>query len=1039
MTLADISIKRPVFAWMLMSALMVFGLISFSRMGVSQLPDVDFPVVSIQLTWEGAAPEVMETDVVDVVEEAMTTIQGVRDISSSVRQGTATVTVELELNRDVDVAVQEIQAKLSQAQRRLPTDMDPAIITKTNPEDQPIIWLTATGEIPLRDLMDYIQNHLKDRFATVNGVGEVFLGGFLERNLRVWVDQKKLETYQLTVQDIINAVQAGHAEIPAGRIETPEKELNVRAMGEALTPEEFGNIIISRRGGQPIYKPLYIKDVATVEDGLDDVRRISRTNGKFSVGMGMRKQRGVNEIEVAKRIYKRMEEVKKELPEGVSLNLVVDRTKFSEESVKELKFTLVLSAIVTSFVCWLFLGSWTATVNILLAIPTSILGTFIFLYFLGFTLNTFTLMGLSLAIGIVVDDAIMVLENIVRYLERGMGRIQAAAVGARQITFAATATTIAIVAIFLPIAFMTGVVGRFFYQYAVTITIAVALSLLEALTLTPMRCSQFLDYGKRFSRFGKVIDEGFVWLAKAYHTTLLFALRRPKTVIAAAGLFFVLSLSLIGILRKEFVPAQDQSMLFCRLQTPAGSSLEFTDNKFKEAEKRVLARPEVLRYFCAIGGFGGGEINTGIIFITLRQPHERPIVAPFTKRPAQKDLMAYFRKELNKIPDLKVIIQDLSLSGFSSHRGFPIEMTILGRQWDKLAELNTQIQNEMKKSALLIDVDSNYDDDVSEIRVYPNREKANERGVAIEDIGQTINALIAGERIAKYTQGGRRYDVRIRLVPEQRLKMDDINSLWVWNNRGEMVQLKDVISIGEKKTSLTISRRNRERAIAIYANVAPGKSQADAIKAANQIATKLLPEGYHAIFSGSSETFKESFSSLSFVLWLGILVAYMVLASQFNSYIHPFTILLALPFSVTGALIALWISGQSINIYSLIGIILLMGIVKKNSIMLVDFTNQVRARGANVHDALVEACPIRLRPILMTSFATIAAAIPPALALGSGAEILRPMATTVIGGVFVSTIFTLVVIPCVYSLVARFERVKSVAVETSDDAIAPKG
>ncbi len=1039
MTLADISIKRPVFAWMLMSGLMVFGFISFSRMGVSQLPDVDFPVVSIQLTWEGAAPEVMESDVVDIVEESITTIQGVREISSSVRQGTATVTVELELNRDVDVAVQEIQAKLSQAQRRLPTDMAPAIITKSNPVDQPIMWIAARGEVPLRDLMDYVQNHLKDRFATVSGVGEVFLGGYIDRNLRVWVDSKKLEVYQLTVQDVIGAIQEGHAEIPAGRIEMPEKELNVRAMGEALTPEEFGNIVISKRGGQPIYKPIYIKDVATIEDGLDDVRRISRTNGKFSVGMGMRKQRGVNEVEVARRVLKRLEEVQKEVPAGIDVALVVNRTKFSEDSVKELKFTLVLSAIVTSFVCWLFLGSLTATVNILLAIPTSILGTFIFLYFLGFTLNTFTLMGLSLSIGIVVDDAIMVLENIVRYLEKGMERVQAAAVGARQITFAATATTIAIIAIFLPIAFMTGVVGKFFYQYAVTITIAVGLSLLEALTLTPMRCSQFLEFGKRSSRLGKLIDRGFQWWANAYHTTLKVALRRPKTVVLAAGIFFIASLGLLTVIHKEFVPSQDQSMLFCRLQTPAGSSLEFTDAKFKEAEKIILGRPEVLRYFCAVGGFGGGEVNSGIIFVTLKPPGERPVAAPFKRRPKQSDLMAHLRKELNKIPDLKTIIQDLSLSGFSAQRGFPIEMTILGREWGKLAGFSTQIQKEMTDSGLMIDADSNYDENVTEMQVFPSRDKANERGVAINDIGQTINALIAGERVAKYTQGGRRYDVRIRLVPEQRVKIEDINTLWVWNNRGEMVQLKDVVTIAEKKTSLMITRRNRERAISLYANVAPGKSQADAIKAAKVIAGKVLPDGYHTVFSGSSETFKESFSSLSFVLWLGILVAYMVLASQFNSYVDPLTILLALPFSVTGALIALWVSGQSINIYSLIGIILLMGIVKKNSIMLVDFTNQVREKGYSAHDALLEACPIRLRPILMTSFATIAAAIPPALALGSGAEILRPMATTVIGGVFVSTFFTLVVIPCVYSLMARFERRKRIPVALPDDAIIPQG
>lgn len=1024
MTLADVSIRRPVFAWMLMLGLMLFGFISFQRMGVSQLPDVDFPVVSVSLSWEGAAPEVMESDVVDIVEENLTTIQGVRDISSSVRQGQASVTVELELGRDVDVAVQEIQAKLSQAQRRLPDDIDPPIVTKSNPEDQPIMWITVTGDVPLRDLMDFVQNHLKDRFSTISGVGEVFLGGFLERNLRVWIDSKKLEEYQLTVQDIINAIDEGHAEIPAGRIETPEKEFNVRSMGEALTPEEFGNIVIFRRSGQPIFKPIYIKDVATVEDGLADVRRISRTGGKQAVGMGMRKQRGVNEIDVAKKIRQRLEEVKKEVPQGINLNINIDRTRFSEASVKELKFTLILSAIVTSIVCWLFLGSISATVNILLAIPTSILGTFIFIYFLGYTLNTFTLMGLSLAIGIVVDDAIMVLENIVRYRENGSARVAAAQEGARQITFAATATTIAIVAIFLPVAFMSGIIGKFFAQYAITITIAVALSLLEALTLTPMRCSQFLEIGERHSKLGQWVDREFQRLAVNYKNALVFVLGKRKIAVFSATLFFVASLGIAVFLKKEFVPSQDQSMFLCRLQTPAGSSIEFTDQRFREAEKFVSARPEVNRYFCAIGGFGGGESNSGIFFVSLKDPRDRPVLTPFKRRPSQKDLMTFFRKELNKIPDLKASIQDLSIGGFSAQRGFPIEMTILGHNWDKLAELSEEMQKKMSESGAMVDVDSNYFADVPEVRVYPDRIKANERGVSIDAVGQTVNALIAGERVAKYTKDGRRYDVRVRLIPSQRSKQEDINSLWVWNNRGEMVQLKDVITIGEKKTPLTITRRNRERAVTVYANVAPGKSQSDAIAEANRIAKETLPENYHAVFSGSTQTYKESFSSLSFVLWLGILVAYMVLASQFNSYIDPLTILVALPFSVTGAFIALFLAGQSLNIYSIIGIILLMGIVKKNSIMLVDFTNQMRAEGKSVHEALLGACPIRLRPILMTSFATIAAAIPPALALGSGSEILRPMAVTVIGGVIVSTFFTLFVIPCVYSLMVRFEHRK---------------
>ena len=1022
MTLSDLSIKNPVFAWMLMAALVVFGTISFQRMGVSQLPDVDFPVISVTLTWEGAAPEVMETDVVDVVEDAITSVQGVKDISSTTRQGQATVTVEFELGRDIDVALQEVQTKIAQARLRLPRELDPPIVLKVNPQDQPIMWLGVSGEFPRRELMEYVQDHLKDKFQTINGVGEIFLGGFLERNLRVWIDADKLQAYQLTVQDVIDAIQREHAEVPAGRIETGAKEFNVRAMGEAVSVEEFGNIIITRRSGAPIYKPIYLKEVATIEDGLADTRRLSRIMGKPAIGLGIRKQRGANEVAVAHAVRKRLAEVQQQLPKGIEIGVNFDRTRFVEASVHELTFTLMLSALLTSLVCWFFLGSWSATLNILLAIPTSIVGSFICLYFFHFTLNTFTLLGLSLAIGIVVDDAIMVLENIVRYRERGAERVEAARLGARQITFAAIAATLAIMAIFLPVAFMSGMIGKFFFEFGVTISVAVALSLLEALTLAPMRCSQFLEVGERRTRLGKIVEGSFRWLAKRYRTRLGWALGRRPLVITASLVMFFGSLALLPRLRKEFVPPQDQSMFLTRLQTPVGSSIEVTDERFKQAEAFVMSRPEVQRYYGAIGGFGGGEVNTGILFVTFKPPRQRPVVPPNTHRLSQQELMMLFRQRLNAIPDTKAFVQDLSLSGFSAQRGFPIELTVRGSDWEQLAALSETIRDRMAKSGLMVDVDTDYLTGVPEVRVRPDRLKAAERGVSIETIGNTINALIGGQRVGKYTHGGRRYDVRVRLVPKQRTQPQDIEQLWVWNNRGELVQLKDVVTITEKPTLLAITRKSRERAISIFANVAPGKSQASALQEADRIAKEVLPSGYHAVFGGSTQTFRESFQSLVFALLLGILVSYMVLASQYNSYLHPVTVLLALPFSVSGAFIALWIGRQSLNIYSLIGLILLMGIVKKNSILLVDFTNQLREQGLSVHDALLQACPIRLRPILMTSISTIAAAVPPALAIGPGAETRIPMAVAVIGGLTLSTILTLFVVPCAYSLFSKIER-----------------
>ena len=1023
MTLTDLSIKRPVFAWMVMIGLIVFGLIGYKNMGVSQLPDVEFPVISIDITWAGAAPEVMESQVVDIIEQSVMSIDGVKDVSSSVTDGSANITVELQIDRPINFAVQEVQTKIAQAQRLLPKDIDPPIVTKRNPAQQPIAWLALRGQQKPRELMAYVQDHLQDRFATVRGVGDVALGGFVAPNLRVWVDTDKLTANELTVNDVVNAIQSQHTEIPAGRIETATIEQNVRAMGEAKTVEDFGNILISKRNGSPIFKSIYLKDVADIEDGLDDVRRISRSNGSPAIGLGIRKQTGSNEVEVSRAIFKKLAQVQKQLPKGMTLEPVINRTRFIEDSIHELVFTLMLSALVTSLVCWIFLGSWTATINILMAIPTSIIGTFIVINLLGFTLNTFTVLGLSLAIGIVVDDSIMVLENIVRYQEAGADRLKAAQEGARQITFAALAATLAIIAIFLPVAFMSGIVGKFFFQFGVTISVAVAISLLEALMLTPMRCAQFLHSGERKTRFGKTVEGSFHWLAEQYGHGLKWALRFRWLVIIGSILFFVLSLGFGKFLRSELVPPQDQSMFLVNVRTPVGSSITFTDERMKEVEKFILTRPELDHYFCAVGGFGGGQVNGGNIFVTFKQPKDRPVVAPNKKPLTQKDLMILFRQEINTIKDVKAFIQDLSLSGFSAKRGFPIEMAVQGPDWEKLWDNAKQIRESMSKNKLFVDVDTDYLEGAKEIDIIPDRIKAAQHGVSIEDINQAVNFMIGGAKVSKYSPHDKRYDVRVRLKEDQRLKAEDIGKIYVWNDHSEMVQLKELVTIKERPTAVNITRRSRERAITVFANVAPNQSQATAIAQARKIAKAILPEGYTAVFTGTTQTSQESNNSFGMIFILGIFVAYMVLASQFNSYAHPLTVLVALPFSVSGAFIALWMAGQSMNLYSMIGLVLLMGIVKKNSILLVDFTNQMRETGLNVREALQKACPVRLRPILMTSAATIAAAIPPALAIGPGAEVRVPMSVSIIGGVLVSTIFTLFVVPCVYTLFAREKNV----------------
>ncbi len=960
---------------------------------------------------------------VDVIEDAVMSSQGLREVSSTTRQGSTEVKLEFDLSRDIDVALQEVQSRVSQAQFRLPKQIDPPIVSKLNPTDQPIMWLGLSSDRPLREMITYVQDHLKDRFQTIPGVGEIILSGFVDRNLRVWVSNEKLDEFQLTVGDVIQAIEANHVEMPAGRIETDKKEMNVRAMGEALSVEEFGNIQITRRGGQPVYKPIYLKDVARIENALADQRRLSRVLGLPAVGLGIRKQIGANSVEIAHKVKKKLAEVQKDLPKGMNLGINFDSTTFVEDAIHELLFALFLSALLTAAVCWLFLGSWSSTFNILLAIPTSIIGSFLVFRFMGFTLNTFTVLALSLAIGIVVDDAIMVLENIFRYHEQGLDRVEAARRGAQQITFAAIAATLALVAIFLPVAFMKGVIGRFFFQFGVAISAAVLLSLLEALTLTPMRASQFLDVGERQSRFGKAVEKWFTDLSELYRRTLAWALKVPWLTVAVSIAFFVVSLLLFKPLRKEFVPAQDQGYFLLRLQTPVGSSLPFTDERFKKAEAFVQSIPEVSRYFAAIGGFGGGEVNTGVLFVSLKSKGHRGLRSGHSKQMTQADLMAEFRTELNKIPDTKVFVQDLSMRGFTAQRGYPVEFSVQGSDWGKLAEYSKTIMEKMRATQLMQDVDTDYLLGVTEVQIRPSRLKAQERGVEMGVIANAVNALIGGQRVGKFTEGGRRYDVRVRLVAQDRMKPEDIQNIWIWNNRGERVKLADVVDINLKPSLLSITRRNRERAIGVFANMVPGKSQAEALDKVKKIVAETLPEGYRIELTGGAQSMQESFGSLGFAFILGVVIAYMILASQFNSYVHPVTVLLAMPFAISGAVIALFISNQSLNLFSMIAFILLMGIVKKNSILLVEFTNHVRRdEGKPVREALLKACPIRLRPILMTSVSTIAAAVPPALAFGPGAETRVPMAVAVIGGVLISTLLTLFVVPCAYELFAKLER-----------------
>ncbi len=1016
MTLSDLSIRRPVFAWMLMLGLMFFGAICFLHLGVSQLPEATPPTLTISAYWTGAAPEVMETQVVDPIEQAVIAVQGVQDIESNMREGSASVKLTFDTSKDIDAALQETNSRLRAV--KMPDDVEPPTISKVNTDDNPIMWLAVSSDKrSFQDIVTFTDLHLRDRFRTISGVSNVFFGGWADRNLRVWVDNNKLVARQLTILDVRNTLKQENNETNSGDLENPATDSNIRVMGEAISPAQMANLLITQRGGARIYhSTIRLGDVATIEDGLNDLRSVARSNGKVTLGIGIQKQHGANDVTVGKNVVDFVTEINRELAQTdpdmhVAVNF--NGTKFTGQAITESEWTVILSIVVTSLVCWAFLGSWSSTFNVLLSIPTSALGTFIVMDLLGFTINFFTLLGLSLAIGIVVDDAIMVLENITRHFHMGKSAYRAALDGTREITFAATASTVAVIAVFVPVLLVGGFIGTFLFQFGATISTAVGLSLLEAITLTPMRCSQFMTARGHESRFAIWINQVFAACARRYRDALDLSLRhRWKIVIAALGLF-VLSLSIVGLLRKEMLPLQDIGLFIIRGETPTGSSLGFTNDKLVAMEKVLSAEPSIDHFFVNGGGFEGGESNKGMAFVSLKDRDDR--------HETQRQVMDKIRDELQQaIPkDFKVTMIDPSGSFGGAKRGTGLEVSLRGADYNVLREKADELTKRFTDSKMLTDIDTDFRDGATEIHVEPDRDAAAASGVSVHDIADIVSTAIGGSRQGKFTNGIRRYDVRIRLVPQQWQNTDEIGRLLIATSAGEMLPLSAVTHITPEKNLLTITREMRERAINIYANIATGQSTDKVMDYVNRTAKEVLPPGYTLDAVGASKDVVDTFRNFMLTLALSLLVSYMVLAVQFNSFIHPIPVMIALPFTLTGAFLSLLITHNSLNLYSFIGIIVLMGITLKNSILLVEFFNKQRVEfGRSRRDAILEGGPIRLRPIVMTSAATVAASVIPALGIGPGAEVRVSMSVVIIGGVIVSTFFSLIIVPCLYDLLA---------------------
>jgi hydrophobe/amphiphile efflux-1 (HAE1) family protein len=724
--------------------------------------------------------------------------------------------------------------------------------------------------------------------------------------------------------------------------------------------------------------------------------------------MGILKQPGSNAVGVANDVRKALATVQKTLPEGMKVDVIFDTTVFINESVDEIGLELGLAVILTGLVCWVFLGSLSSTMNVLFAIPMSLLGTVAILYFCGFTLNTFTLLGLSLAVGLVVDDAVMVMENIFRHAEMGKDRVTAAGEGTKEITFAALAATIAVIAIFMPVAFMSGVVGKFFLQFGVTLSVAVALSYVEAISLAPARCAQMLRASSHEQRglVGRLADRGFEGLSRGYSWALERALRWPWIVLAVAVAVLGSAGYVATKIPQEFVPSQDQSRLMVRLTTAVGANLGSTDALTRRAEQFLVDRPEVVDVMATVNQ------NTASLYVTMVDPKERKM--------SQGEFAALMRKEFNSYPGLRASVQDLSQQGFGGSRGFPVQFSVQGSDWDTLVALATKLEQEVEASGLVTDVNSDYQLGTPELVIAPDRARATDVGVSVQDIANTVSAMVGGAVVGQYSNGGRRMDINMRLMASQRSRPEDLSLLRVRTPNGTLIPLSSVVTTKQVAELQEINHADRTRAITIQGNVAPGHAQGEAVAYVQSLQSQ-VPPGYRIVLGGQSSQFGDAMTSLIFALVVGILVAYMVLASQFNSFLHPVTVLTILPLSVAGAMFALLIAGKTLNVFSMIGLLLLMGIVKKNSIILVDYAAEIREReGLDAKTAMLKAGPIRLRPILMTAVATMMAAVPSAMGLGPGSETRGPMADAVIGGLVLSTALSLLVVPAFYVVADRF-------------------
>jgi len=1041
MKLSEVSVRRPVFATVLSLMLIIVGLLSATRLAVREYPDVDPPIVSIDTTYRGASAEVIETRVTQVIEDQVAGLPGIRKLTSVSRDEFSAVNIEFALDRDVDEAANDVRDRVARVVEDLPPEADPPEIAKVDSDTRPVIWLTFSSDRHTTlELTDIAERQLVDRLSVVDGVARVRIGGARRYAMRVWLEREAMASRAVTAADVVAALRRENVELPAGRLESSQREFTLRTRTGLRTPEDFRALVVTRGGDGNVIR---LGDVARVEVGAEDERTEARANEKAAISLGIEQQSKANTVEVSNGVLAAMETVLPSLPEGVGLDVNFDRATFIRASMVEVVKALGFALLLVLIVIYLFLGNLRATLIPALTIPICVIASFAVMAAFGYSINVLILLGLVLAIGLVVDDAIVVLENIWRRVEGGQPSLLAAVEGSREIGFAVIATTLVLVSVFLPISFIEGNVGRLFREFGVAVAAAVAISSLVALSLIPMLSSKFFHRGDKRGALARFIERVFRRMSDAYRRGLARVVHNPWPALGLAAVVTLAAFALFRSLPAEYSPKEDRGVFFTFMQAPPGASLEYTSayaQRMEEIVMKTVESGEARRVLLRLpGSWGGGGVNSARAIVLLEDWGKR-------ERSAE-EIAQSVREDLAALPGVRV--QVITPQGLGVRGGErPISMVIGGGEYRQIAAWRDEFMAAAATIPGIVNMDSDYEERQPQMRVVVDRNRAADLGVSLENIGRTLETFLGSRIVTTYIDRGREYRVILQGEASGRATPTDLSNIYVRSETsGRLVPLGNLVNLEERAGPAELRRFDRLRSITISAGLEPGKRLGDAIDELETLAREILPPEARISWDGESLEFKESGSSLMATFGMALLVVFLVLAAQFESWRHPMVIMFTVPLAVTGALAGLWFYGGSINVYSQIGLIMLVGLAAKNGVLIVEFANQLRDRGRAFEEAVVEASAIRLRPVLMTSAATAIGALPLMLATGAGSESRQAVGVVVVFGMAVTTLLTLFVVPAAYAVIARntpspdhvARKLEKLRTETPPPAAGPTG